>query len=279
MNIKIVTDSTADIRPDQAQEMNVEIIPAYIHFGDKVYKARVDMNDDDFYARLTSGSVQPYTEPPTPQDFANVYRDLSRKVDSILSIHISSRLSATYNAALRGKEIAETNIPIVIVDSQLVSVGLGLLVAAAAKDIRDGKDLGQVTEAILKYVPAIRMFGMFDTLKYLALGGRIGKAKALLGSVIRARPILTMRDGELESAGRANSRLSGMEKLFSLVQTVANIQDLAICYSTDINEAQTLAERIGATFSKDRIRIARLGAVLGVHGGPGCLFVAMRVGE
>ena len=277
MNIKIVTDSTADLPPRLASELGITVVPAYVHFGDDVYRDRVDISEDEFYRRLLSDPIHPSTEPPSPQDFADVYQKLSQEADGIISIHISSKLSATYNSALRGKELVETECPIEVVDSQLVTMGLGLLTTAATTAAKSGKSLPLVVEEIRQVIPSICLFGLFDTLKYLALGGRIGKAKALLGSVLNVKPILTMKDGELEPAGQVRNRDNGINELFDFVKNAADIQDLAIVYSTTPDEAKSLAERMGSIFTKEQIRLARLGPALGVHGGPGILFVALRV--
>ncbi len=277
MTIKIVTDSTADLPPRLVEELGITVVPAYVKFGGEAYRDRVDISEDEFYQRLLSDPVHPSTEPPTPQDFTDVYQKLSQEADGILSIHISGRLSATYNSALLGKELLETEFPIEVVDSQSVTMGLGLLVIAAHTLTKSEKSLLQVVEKAKQTIPTIHLLGLFDTLKYLALGGRIGKAKALLGSVLSVKPILAMKDGELEPAGQVRSRANGIDGLFDFVKNAKDIQDLAIVYSTTPIEAQALAERMGFIFPKEQIRLARLGPALGVHGGPGILFVALRV--
>lgn len=277
MNIKVVTDSTADLPPALAGEMGITVVPAYLRFGDDIYRDRVDIAEDEFYRRLPNTPVHPVTGPPTPQDFAGTYRKLSLEADAIISIHISSQLSATCNAALRGKELAESECPIEVIDSQMVTMGLGLLVIAAAQDAGSGMSPQQVGEGVKQNIPGIRLLGLFDTLKYLSLGGRIGRAKALLGSMLHVKPVLTMKDGEIEPAGQVRSRAHGIDRLLDFVRNAGNIQDLAIVHSTTPGEAQALAERISPIFPQERIRLARLGPVLGVHGGPGILFVALRV--
>jgi len=277
MTFKIVTDSTADLPLYLASELGITVVPSYLHFGDTVYRDRVDISEDEFYQRLLRDPIHPTTEPPTPQDFADVYNKLSQEADGIISIHISSKISATYNSALRGKELVEKDCPIEVMDSQLVTMALGLLVIAAAPVAKSGRSLQQVVGEVKPIIPSIRVLGLFDTLKYLDLGGRIGKAKALLGSLLNVKPMLTMKDGEIETAGQVRSRADGIDRLFDFVRNAVDIQDLAIVYSTTPDEAQTLAERMGSTLiSNERIRLARLGPVLGVHGGPGILFVVLR---
>ena len=276
MLIKVVTDSTSDLPEQVTRELGVTIVPAYLQFGTETYRDRVNINENDFYERLLRDPVHPTTEPPTPQDFADTYRRLSQEADAIISIHISSKLSATYNSAMRGKEIAEVNCPIEVVDSQLVTMGLGLLVLTASSAVRSGKNLHEVMEEIRKTIPRIYMLGLFDTLKYLAQGGRIGKAKALLASTLRVKPLLTMKDGEIEPAGHVRSRASGIDRLVDFVKDAVNIKNLAIVHSTTLDEAHSLTERMLSMISKERIILARLGPVLGVHGGPNALFVAFQ---
>jgi len=276
MNTKIVTDSTADLPPQLASELGITVVPVYVHFGDDVYRDRVDISEDEFYQRLLHDPIHPSTEPPTPQDFADVYQKLSQEADGIISIHISGKLSATCNSALQGKKLVETECPIEVIDSQLVTMGLGLLATVANTFVSSGKSLPQVVEEVKQIISSIHLLGFFDTLKYLALGGRIGKAKALLSSVLAVKPMLTMKDGELEPADQVRTRASAIDRLFDFVKNTTDIQDLAIVYSTTPDEAQNLAERMGSVFAKERIRLARLGPALGVHAGPGILFVALR---
>jgi len=154
-------------------------------------------------------------------------------------------------------------------------MGLGLIAITAAKAAMAGESLQAVMEEIRQCIPRIRLLGVFDTLKYLLLGGRIGKAKALLGSVLNVKPLLTMRDGELLPAGLARTRSKGIDRLFDLVKNALNIQELAIVHSTTPDEAGSLKERIASIFDRERIHIARLGPALGVHGGPGALILAL----
>ena len=118
MAFEIVTDSTADLPPQLARELGITVVPVYVRFGDNVYRDRVDISEDEFYQRLLHDPIYPSTTQPTPQDFADVYKKLSKEADGVISIHISSKLSGTYNSALRGKELVEKVCPIEVIDSQ-----------------------------------------------------------------------------------------------------------------------------------------------------------------
>jgi len=276
MTVKIVTDSSADLPPQLAQQLGITVVPLYVRFGSEVYRERVDISDDEFYQRLLHGPTHPVTIQPSPQDFVNAYQELSPEADGIVSIHISSKLSGTCNSALQGKEMTDKGCPIEVVDSQLVSVGLGLISMAAATVAKTGADLQRVVEEVKQTVPNSHLLCLIDTLKYLLLGGRIGKAKALVGSLLSVKPLLTLKEGETVPVGQARSRSKGIERLFDFVKNATDIQDLAVAYSTTLDEAQALAERMGSIFTKEPIKVVRLGTTLGVHLGPGALVVALR---
>jgi len=276
MTFKIVTDSTADLPPELAKELGIAVVPVYVRFGDKVYRDRVDISEDEFYQRLLHESIHPSTTQPTPQDFADVYKKLSQEADGIISIHLSSKLSGTYNSALQGKELVKNGCTIEVIDSQVLTMSLGLLAIAATDIAKSGKSIQQIVEEIKQTIPSIHLLALLDTLKYLALGGRIGKAKALLGSILSVKPMLTIKDGELVPVSQVRTRAKGIDMLFDFVKNATDIQDLAIVYNTTPEDAQTLAARIGFIFPKERIRLAKLGPALGAHSGPGILFVVFR---
>jgi DegV family protein with EDD domain len=276
MAVKIVTDSSADLPDQLAQELGITVVPIYVRFGEEVYRDRVNISEDEFYQRLEHDPAHPTTVQPGPQDFLEVYQKLSPGSDGIVSIHISGKLSGTCNSALMAKDMMGGGRPIEVVDSYAVTMGLGLIVIAAAQMAKAGESVDKIVEEVKKATAQVHFLAMFDTLKYLLLGGRIGKARALLGSILNVKPIVSLKEGEVVPAGQARNRAKGMDKLFDFVKSAADIQDLAVVYNTMPDEAQTLVERIGSVFDKEKIRIARLGPALGVHMGPGMLIVAIR---
>jgi DegV family protein with EDD domain len=276
MVIKIVTDSGADLPTALTEELDVTVVPVYLRFGKEVYRDRVDISEDEFYQRLLKDPVHPNTTQPSPQDFASVYDKLSQEADSIISIHISSKLSGTYNSAVQGKKMVSNKCPIEVVDSLSLSIGVGLMVILASKMAKSGKNLEQIVDELQKIIPNVHLLILFDTLKYLVKGGRIGKAKGLLGSVLNVKPMLAMKDGELIPSGQVRTRSKGIDRLLGFVNNAKDIQDLAILHSTTPDEAQALLECTGSVFPKEHTMIARLGPGLGVHGGPGVLAVALR---
>ncbi len=170
MVVKIVTDSTADIPPDLAKDLSITVVPLYVRFGNETYLDRVQISEEEFYKRLQNDPVHPNTSQPTPQDFAAVYRELSQHADGIISIHISGKLSGTYNSALQAKVMTPMDFPLEVVDSKSVSMGLGMLAIEAATLANSGKGFQQVIEAVKQSADNIYILILFDTLKYLALG-------------------------------------------------------------------------------------------------------------
>ena len=276
MTVRIVTDSSCDLPTELVQELGITVVPLYVRFGEEVYREQVDISLDEFYKRLEQGPIHPVTIQPSPQDFVTAYQKVAPEADGIVSIHISSKLSGTFNSALQGKKLLEKDFPIEVVDSQIITVGLALICIAAAKMAKAGESLASVVEEVKQMIPNIRLLALLDTLKYLQKGGRIGKAKALLGSILNVKPMITLKDGEVVPAGQTRSRSKGIERLFSFVESVSNIEDLVIAYNTTPDEAQALAERLGSVLTKETVKVIRLGTTLGVHMGPGGLAIGIR---
>lgn len=276
MPVKIVTDSSADLPEELVKKLGITVVPLYVRFGEEVHRDRVTITEDEFYRRLESDPIHPTTVQPGPQDFLEVYQDVSAGADGIVSIHISSKLSGTVNSALMARDMLGGECPVEVIDSLAVTMGLGLIVIPAAEMAKAGESMDKIVAETKKAVSQIRLLAMFDTLKYLLLGGRIGKAKALLGSILNVKPILTLKEGEVVPAGQARNRAKGMDKLLDFIGNSADIGELSVVHSTTPDEAQALAERISPYFDKEKIIISRIGPVLGVHMGPGTLIVVYR---
>jgi DegV family protein with EDD domain len=276
--IKIVTDSTADVPPQLAAELGITIVPLYVQFGGQSFRDRFDITEDQFYKRLQSDDIHPTTAQPSPQDFATAYDKIAKGADGILSIHISDKMSGTISSAKQGAKMMKKRVPVEIVDAKFTSMAQGLVVVAAARLAEKNQDLKNLAAAARGFVNDIHLLVLFDTLKYIARGGRIGRAKALLGSILNVKPLLSIKDGEFVPVGQVRSRSKGVERLFEMAKEAGhNIAELAVIHSTTPEEAKLLADRIGEFLSPELIHIARFGPVLGVHGGPGVLAVAFRM--
>ncbi len=276
MAIKVVTDSGSDVPLEVAKKLDITVVPVYIYFGDKAYKDGVDIGPDELYRRLVEGPIYPTTTQPMPADFAKTYGELSVDADAIVSIHLPTKVSGTYNAALQGVEAAKPKCEVRVVDSLSVSAGLGIVVMAAARVAKAGGNLAEVLEETKNAISQTQIRVLLDTLQYLLKGGRITKTKALVGTLLNVKPILTTREGEMVQVGMARSYAKGIEQLFEFVKSHPNLQEVAIAHSTVPEEATALKKRITSIIGEERILMSRIGAGLGVHGGPGALLVAIR---
>jgi DegV family protein with EDD domain len=279
MSVRIVTDSTADLPPQLAQELGIAVVPVYVRFGDKSYRDGIEIGYDELYDKLVNSPVHPATSQPTPADFAQVYLELAKETDEIISIHVSGKLSGTYSSALQGKKLVDSKTNITVIDSESVTVGLGIISISAARLSLLNESLNGILEDIKQTKMNIHLLGVLDTLKYLALGGRIGRARALLGSVLNVKPLITIRNGEISPVGNVRTHAKAVEKLFEFVKGASNIQDLAIIHNTTPDDAISLKDRFSSFVKNDHLYMARLGPALGVHAGPGMLGVVIRTDD
>lgn len=277
MMVKIVTDSTCDIPADLLRELGVTVVPIYVVFGDKSYRDKLDLNEDEFYHKLTHDSLHPTTSVPTPKDFADVYNKLARDTDEIVSIHLTSKESGTFNAALLGKELVESKrCRIEVIDSQSVSLGLGLVVNEAAQAANCGAKLEHVVEHVRQAIPKVHLMILVDTLKYVVRGGRLNRAYGILGSALRVKPLLTLKEGDLSLVGVARTKTKAIERLYDFARGFPKVKDVAVAYTTGHDEAKAFADRLKALFPYVPLYLTRVGASLGTHAGPGGMGVGVR---
>jgi DegV family protein with EDD domain len=279
MNIKIVTDSTSDIPPDVAQKLGIVVVPVYVRFGDTIYLDGVEISNEEFYQKLITSPVHPATSQPSPADFARTYSEHIKNSGGIVSIHISSKLSGTYNSAILAKDMLDDSHLIEVIDSKFNSAGLGLVAIAAARLASSGASLSEVVEETHRAIAQVRMFGMFGTLVYLARSGRANKAIATVSRILHVMPLLTFRDGEIVRAGLVRTVTRGIDRIYDFVKKNTPVHELTIVHSVVADQANQLKQRLSEFIPEERISIAELGAALGVHGGPGVLLAALRRSE
>ncbi len=279
MGIQVITDSTADMPEGLADELGIRVVPIYLRFGDKTYRDGVDIHRDEFYSMLASSPVHPATSQPNPEDFTGVYKEYCDTIDGIVSVHISSKISGTYNSAMMARKTLESKCPIEVIDSKFNSAGLGLVVIAAARLAQSGAGFNEVIEETHRLVSEVRMFGMFETMKYLARSGRVNKTIAAASQFLNVKPLLTFRDGEIVRAGLVRTINKGRDKIFEFVKKNLPISELIIVHCQVPDQANQLKQRLSEFIKEENISIAELGAGLGVHGGPGVLLAAIRKAE
>ncbi|MFC1865602.1 DegV family protein [Chloroflexota bacterium] len=279
MAVKIVTDSTSDITGDLAQELGITVVPLTVSFGHESFLDRVDISTDEFYRRLEKESIFPTTTQPAPGVFADVYNKIAGETDEILTLVISSKLSGTYQSAINARNMMEKKCRIEVIDSASVAMGFGLLVISAARAAKEGASLDEVADIVNKGIPRSHLVIYFETLKYLAKGGRLGKAQGLLGAMLSIKPILTIKGGEIAPLTRVRSKAAGMDYIRSFIGGFSGIENLAVEHSTTVTDADKLVDSLGAYVTRGKIYQSAVSPVLGAYAGPGALAITVLEAE
>ncbi len=273
MTVSVVTDSTSDIPSELRAELKIDVVPLTISFGGEAYRDGIDLTADEFYHRLASAKALPATSQPPPALFRYAYEHLVSRGD-VVSVHLSHKLSGTVNTARHAAaEVAPARIS--VVDSGSVSLGLGLCVVAAARAAHAGASKEECVAAAQATARRLHVAVAFETLEFLRRGGRIGRAQAFVGGLLRLKPILTVRDGEVQPLTRVRSRAKALDELFSLVARFERVTDIAVLHTTTPEDAAQLAGRARAAKPDARMLLGRFGPALGVHGGPGMVGIAV----
>jgi DegV family protein with EDD domain len=279
MAVKIVTDTLSDITFDLAAKLDVTVIPLYVRFGEEMYRDRIDITCEDFYRRLINEPKLPSTTQPSPNDFLEVYKKLSEETDEILVVTVSSKMSGTFQSATQAKELMKGKAKIEIVDSLQVAMAEGLLVIAAANAVKKGASLADAVQVVRSAKSRVHLVAYFDTLKYLAKGGRIGKAQGLLGSMLSVKPILTTREGEMAPLTRVRSLTAGLDYLYSFVAGIPKIEGVAVEHATTLADADKLVERLNKIYPKEKIYRSVISPVVGTYSGPNAMALTVLEAE
>ena len=270
MTVRIVVDSTSDIPHDRAQALGIEVAPLVVLFGDEEFRDGVDLTADEFYRKLTSSSVTPTTSTPSVGTFQEAYRKVIREgADAVLEISLASKLSGTFgNATQAAKTVsAETGVPIEVIDSGTVSGGFGMPAEIVAREAQQGASLEQVKAHAQSMLARVRLYAALDTLEYLKRGGRIGGARALLGSLLNVKPLIEVRDGQVLPVENVRTRSKAQERVGQIASGLGKIEAVAVVRSSDAVGEQF--NRITRTFWDGPIYEYVLGPVVGAHAGPG----------
>lgn len=288
-NVRILTDSLADIPPQVMKELNITAVPAVVQFGEKVYRDRVDLFPKDFYKLLTTSPEVPRTSQPSIGVFEEAYRKLARETDQILAIHTVAALSGIYNSSRLAAEniqsnsrIAARNIKgprIEMIDSQQVTMSLGWLVILAARAAKEGRSLNEVCEVVKDAFPRVHIVAMLDTLEYAQRSGRLGKGQALVGTLLHVKPLLSIVSGEIVPVENVRSQKRALERLVEIVLGSGPIQELAVVHAEALDYAKKLHSMLAETFPKQSILMSETGPVLGTHVGPGGVGIAWVSGK
>jgi len=280
MTVKVVTDSGADIPEEIVKELEIETVPYLVQFGLNSFRDGIDIQAEEIYRLLKEG-VHLTTSAPFPKDFIEIYQ----RYDEIISIHISSKLSRTYESALFAKTMVEKekNCQIEVIDSQALVMGMGFLAILAAKLAKEGKQLQEIVGEIKETIPKIHLLGILDTLEYVFRGGRLGDAAILLEGLrkteklLKIKAVLTLKKGKVRPSGIVRLHQK-KEKLIEFINSFPKVKEVAVEYATDKDreEAEDLLGKIKSLFPGITYYLSRISPVLGVHAGPGALVVTLR---
>jgi DegV family protein with EDD domain len=266
VKVKIVADSASDIPPEVSAELGITVIPVNVQFGDEVYQDGVDLSTDEFYRKLETDIILPKTSAPSPGTFRKTYERLAQESDAIVSIHVSSKLSATYDAARLA--CTDLGFPVSLVDSETASMACGLLVIIAGRAARDGANSAEIEGLLRDSIPRTITYGVFSTLDYLYRGGRIGRAQAFLGSLLKLSPILAISRGAVLPVARARTRKRAIDRLCEIVRNLGTIEEMSVMRTTDPQEAEDLAQRLASIFPPDRMYRTCIGPAIATYVGP-----------
>lgn len=276
MTVAVVTDSASDLPAELAAANGITVVPLAIRFGDEELVDGRDLTPAQFWARCAASSVLPETSAPSPGAFEAAFRAAAGAgAAGVVCVNLSAKLSATIQAAQAAAKAVEGAIPVRVVDSRSVTMGLGMIVLAAARAGATTDDVDAVAAVAEEEAGRTKVYGALDTLENLRKGGRIGAAQALLGSMLSVKPTIEVRDGAVEPGPKLRTRARALAWLAERVTADAPTGDVAVV-SGEAPDVAELRARLAATVPAERIVVADLGAVVGTHAGPRTLGVAYR---
>ncbi|MBA4494753.1 DegV family protein [Paenactinomyces guangxiensis] len=286
-NVKIFTDSTSDIPRELTEELNISVVPLKVHIDGESYLDRVTLSPSEFYQKMGVVQELPTTSQPSPLDFAEAYREaIQEGATEIFSIHLSSALSGTYQSAMLAKAMIEEENPdvkIITFDSKTVTYAAGIIVVAVARAAKEGKSLEELVSLAEKVRRTEGLAALVDTLEYLQKGGRIGKAAALVGSLLNIKPIISLNDeGEVYPIDKARGKNKAVSRVFELLQekVPAGPVSAAILHADRREQAEEWLERVKSIYDVKEGLIVEIGPIVGTHAGPGtigCLVVPLEL--
>lgn len=273
--IKIITDSTADIPKNVAEELDITVVPLTVHFGDESYKDWYDLSSTDFFEKLKESPVMPTTSQITPVTFEEVFRDVLKDYDTIIYIALSSKASGTYQSALIAKDMIE-GADIEVIDSMTFSYGYGMIVVEAAKMVKEGKNKSEIVKKVKDMLDKLDTYFIVDTLEYLQKGGRINMATAVVGTVLNIKPLLGVKDGLVVPVDKIRGNKNIIPKMVKLIKNKGyNLSDkvVGLAHGAMPERLEELKQAIRQEFNPKGFTVSEVGCVIGTHAGPGIIGV------
>ncbi|HEY75290.1 MAG TPA: DegV family protein [Thermoflexia bacterium] len=270
--VRILTDSTADVPADIAERLGIVVVPAYVQFDGKSLRDGDQISREEFYRLLRTLKKPPTTAVPPAEEFAAAFRSLVGQAEEVIAILLSTTLSGMYNAAWLGsREVPELKIH--LVDSRQLAMGLGWQVITAAEAAAEGMGSEEILALLADLQPRIRVLAMLDGLDHLQHSGRVEWARAMAVRLLRIKPLIEVRDGEVILTGRVRTRRRAVERLVEMTAALGPLERLAVMHSA-ASDVEMFRRRLGEIFPLDQILVTQVGPVVGAHIGPHALGVA-----
>jgi DegV family protein with EDD domain len=272
--VGIVTDSTADLPASLAQDGSVTVVPLVVSWDNDTFRDKVDLSIDEFYRRLGTSRSLPKTGAPSLAAFEDAFRRQLETHEAVVSVNLPGTLSTTISVARQAAEAVDPR-RITVVDAGNVTLCQGWLIEAAARLASEGAGAEDIAAALAAMRPRLRLFAILSTLEFLQRGGRIGRAAALAGTLLNVKPILEVREGEVRPVERVRTLNAAIRRLVELIVGVGPIERLAVLHGAAGDSAHELERQLQPHFPNVPIEHGEIGAVLGVHAGPGVFGTAL----
>jgi len=279
MGIRIIVDSTSDISADQASRINITIVPLKVIFGDKEYREGEEISIDEFYEKLVKSESLPTTSQPAPDDFLRYFKEAKSAGDKVIVLVIGSKLSGTFQSAVIAKEMVDYE-DIYVIDSKTSTCSLRILVERAV-DLRDkGVDAQEIVAKLMDLKERTVLIGLVDTLEYLHKGGRLSKSSALIGTLLKFKPIIALKDGTIGLIAKERGVQKGITRLIEAVSEMGEVDmdfPVYLGYAQHDDRCKRLREKLASTLGLSNITMYPVGCVIGTHVGPGaCILTYVK---
>lgn len=279
--LRIVTDGAADILPAWAQEYGIDTIPVNILFGEKSYLQGVELDNEGFYKLVDESKRIPKTSQPSPHQFVEFYRKIAQKGDTILSIHITAKLSGTYASAVAAAEELKGEFNVIPIDSACGSLGIGLMCREARKMERAGKSVDEIVNYIESIKSKVSVILTLDTLEYAKMSGRVKTLQAALASLLNVKPIAVLQDGVLNMAEKVRTRKASLDRVIEMAKEQYGTQPvyLAVVHARDPQSGEALLEQAKSHFNHKETMISELSISIAANLGPGTVGLILYPAE
>ncbi len=264
----VVTDSTADLPDAWRERYDIEVVPLKVLFGEETFRDGVDMNNEEFFARLATSTKLPTTSAPSPGEFAELYTRLAKDHDGCISVHIGGQLSATAESARVGAQSVE-GFPVRVIDSETVTMPMAFLCRVAA----ECATLDEATAAVEVRIPKCRVLALLDTLRYIEMGGRVSRAQAMIGTMLDLKPLLLVVDREIKPVDRVRTRSRAIPRMVEFFEKDLPVEHVAVVHAQAPEEAERIAADLRQRLPGLEVPVGQIGCVLGTHTGPKALGV------